>query len=58
MKIAKRSVTNTSTGATRYETLIQTELGTYFILSEDPSTGDISSRRVSEIEANEFARDT
>ena len=54
MKIARSTVTNAKTGRTYCETLIQTELGTYFILDEDLSRGEVTTRRVTENEAREF----
>lgn len=38
------------------ETLIQTELGTYFIVNEDLLTGDVASHRISNEQANEFRK--
>ena len=54
MKLAKMYVTDAQTRRRCCETLIQTELGTYFILAEDMATGDVRSRRVKPDEARRF----
>ena len=41
MKIASNILTDAETGQMHCKTLIQTELGTYFILDEDLSTGEV-----------------
>ncbi len=53
-KIASNTITNAETGITHCETLIQTELGTYFILNEDLLSGEVATRRVTANEAREF----
>jgi hypothetical protein len=47
MKIASNMVTDAEMGRMHCETLIQTELGTYFILEENYSTGEVMTRRLS-----------
>ncbi|MCP5367101.1 MAG: hypothetical protein H6907_19970 [Hyphomicrobiales bacterium] len=54
MKLAKMYVTDAASRRRCCETLIQTELGTYFILAEDMATGDVRSRRISPDEATRF----
>jgi hypothetical protein len=54
MRIASKMITDAETGREHFETLIQTELGTYFILDEDISTGEVRTRRVTAKEALEF----
>jgi len=56
MKIASNILTDAETGQMHCKTLIQTELGTYFILDEDLSTGEVSSRRVTATEAREIEK--
>ena len=56
MRIATKIVTDPITGLTRTETLIQTELGTYYILDEDASSDEVRTRRVTSQEALEFRR--
>jgi hypothetical protein len=56
MKIASNIATDAETGRRHCETLIQTELGTYFILDEDLSTGEVRSRRVTATEARGFEK--
>lgn len=54
MKIASKILTCTKKRRTHRETLIQTELGTYFILEEDLLTGEVASPRISMDETYEF----
>ncbi len=54
MKIASNMVTDAEMGRMHCETLIQTELGTYFIVDEDLLTGEATSRRISMEQAYEF----
>jgi hypothetical protein len=48
------TMTDTKTLRTHRETLIQTELGTYFIVDEDLLTGEVMSLRISVEEAYGF----
>lgn len=54
MKIATNFISPTATTGPHTETLIQTEMGTYFILDEDLVSGEIVSHRVSADEAQQF----
>ena len=54
MNIASKNTADTKTRRTHRETLIQTELGTYFIVDEDLLTGETTSRRISMEQAYEF----
>jgi hypothetical protein len=54
MKIASKTKTDIQTQRTHRETLIETELGAYFIVDEDLSTGEAASRRISMAQAIKF----
>jgi hypothetical protein len=54
MNIASKIMKDTKTRQRHRETLIQTELGTYFIVDEDLLTGEVTSRRISMEQAYEF----
>jgi hypothetical protein len=54
MKIASKMMTDNITRRTHLETLIQTELGAYFIVEEDLNTGEVTSHRISMEQAYEF----
>jgi hypothetical protein len=54
MKIVSKMVTDPETRRKHLETLIQTELGSYYVSEEDLATGEVMTRRVTANEAREF----
>ncbi len=54
MKIVSKMATDAKTKRKYCETLIRTELGSYYLSEEDLATGEVTTRRVTENEAREF----
>lgn len=55
-KIARTTVSEADRNGVRYQTLILSDLGTYYILEEDPRSGEVCAHRITPAEARDFCR--